>query len=128
LCDPPQGEPQVILIGTGTELPICVSAWETLAADGVAARVVSMPCWELFDEQSQSYRDSVLPPNVTARVAVEAAAAMGWERYIGPRGRFVGMSSFGASAPAGALYKHFGITPERVAAEAKAALAQESRV
>ena len=127
LCDPPQGEPQVILIGTGTELPICVSAWETLAADGVAARVVSMPCWELFDEQSQSYRDSVLPPNVTARVAVEAAAAMGWERYIGPRGRFVGMSSFGASAPAGALYQHFGITSERVAAEAKQALSQESR-
>ncbi len=119
LCDPPKGNPQVIFIGTGTELPICVSAWETLTAEAIAARVVSMPCWELFDEQSQSYRDSVLPPHVTARVAVEAGVAMGWERYIGPHGRFVGMSSFGASAPASALYRHFGITPQRVVAEAK---------
>ena len=117
-CD---GKPDVILLGTGSEVTICLAAAEQLAADGVKVRVVSMPCWLWFDEQDQAYRDSVLPPSVTARVAVEAGIRQGWDRYIGSEGRFVGMSSFGASAPFEELYAHFGITPENVAAEAKAA-------
>ena len=122
LIDAASGRPEVILIGTGTEVPICVAAYEKLTAEGIAARVVSMPCWELFDEQDQAYRDTVLPPRIAARVAVEAGIKQGWEKYIGPTGRFVGMTGFGASAPANVLYKHFGITPENVVAEAKAAL------
>ncbi|MDA1051921.1 MAG: transketolase [Planctomycetota bacterium] len=116
-----QGTPDVILLGTGSEVPICLEAAEQLTADGVKVRVVSMPCWQWFDEQDQAYRDSVLPPSVTARVAVEAGIRQGWDRYIGSGGRFVGMSSFGASAPFEELYAHFGITAENVAAEAKAA-------
>jgi transketolase len=111
-------QPEVILIGTGSELTICLEAYETLVAAGVATRVVSMPCFELFDAQDADYRDSVLPPSVTARVAVEAGIVQGWERYLGPAGRFVGMSSFGASAPFKTLYEHFGITAEAVVAHA----------
>lgn len=123
LADATAGTPDVILIGTGSEVSLCVTAYEQLAAAGVRVRLVSMPSWELFDEQDQAYRDQVLPPAVTARVAVEAGLRMGWDKYLGPRGRFVGMSSFGASAPAGTLYKHFGITVERIVAEAQAAVA-----
>jgi transketolase len=122
LVDPADGKPEVILIGTGSELSLAVTAAEKLAGEGVKARVVSMPAWELFDDQDAPYRESVLPKSVTARVAVEAAIKQGWEKYLGERGRFVGMTGFGASAPAGELYKHFGITAERVAEEAKAAL------
>ena len=93
-----------------------------MAAEGIAARVVSLPCWELFDAQPADYRDSVLPPDVTARVAVELGVQQGWQKYIGLQGRFVGMTGFGASAPVGVLLKHFGITKEHVVAEAKAAL------
>jgi transketolase len=122
LADPAEGKPEVILIGTGSEVTTCLSAYDQLTAAGIKARVVSMPCWAWFDAQDEAYRNSVLPPDIMARVAVEAGVKQGWEKYIGPSGRFVGMSSFGASAPAGTLYKHFGITPENVAAEAKAAL------
>jgi transketolase len=122
LADAPSGKPQVILIATGSELAIALAAYEKLVAEGVEARLVSMPSWELFADQSQAYRDSVLPPGVTARVAVEAGIKQGWERWIGESGRFVGMKSFGASAPSTTLYEHFGITPEHVVAEAKAAL------
>lgn len=122
LGDPPAGDPEVILIGTGSELPICVEAYEQLLKQGVKARVVSMPSWELFDDQDQTYRDSVLPPKITARVAVEAGIRLGWDKYIGSSGRFVGMTGFGASAPFQTLYKHFGITAEHVVAEAKAAI------
>ncbi|MFM7073745.1 MAG: transketolase [Planctomycetota bacterium] len=122
LADAAPGLPDVILIGTGSELMLCVAAYEQLAAAGVKTRLVSMPSWELFDGQDATYRDSVLPPNVTARVAVEAGLRMGWDKYIGLGGRFVGMSSFGASAPANTLYKHFGITTDRIVAEARAAL------
>jgi len=115
------GEPEVILMGTGSELSLCVEAAVKLAADGVKTRVVSLPCWELFDLQPLEYRDSVLPPEVTARVAVEAGVKLGWERYLGSSGRFVGMSSFGASAPAKTLYEHFGITVDNVVAAAAAA-------
>jgi transketolase len=122
LADPASGPPKVILIGTGSEVSLCVAAYEQLTAQGIAARVVSMPSWELFEAQPEEYRHSVLPPSITARVAVEAAAQFGWDRYIGPTGRFVGMHSYGASAPGNACYKHFGITTEHVLAEAKAAL------
>ncbi|MBL8891708.1 MAG: transketolase [Planctomycetaceae bacterium] len=111
--------PQVILIGTGTELPICVKAAETLTAEGIRVRVVSMPSWELFDQQDDAYRNSVLPETVTARVACEAGIKQGWERYLGFKGAFIGMKSFGASAPFEQLYEHFGITPAAVVAAAK---------
>ena len=122
LADAPNGKPDVILIGTGSELSLCVEARGRLAAEGVKARVVSMPCWELFDAQPVEYRHSVLPPEVTGRVAVEAGVEQGWGKYIGTSGRFVGMRSFGASAPFEHLYEHFGITRDSVVAEAKAAM------
>lgn len=106
--------PAVILIATGSELSLAVEAYEKLAAEGVAARVVSMPSWELFEEQPQSYRDEVLPPSVTARVAVEAASPIGWHRYVGLTGEVVCMNGFGASAPASALMKKFGFTVDAV--------------
>ena len=109
-CD----NPQVILMGTGSELAICMQAAEELASQGTQVRVVSLPCWELFDEQDEEYRNSVLPPKIKARVAVEAGLKMGWERYLGETGRFIGMSSFGASAPFEKLYEHFGITIDNV--------------
>jgi len=119
----PNGNPACILIGTGSELQLCIDAAAKLAETGVHARVVSMPSWDLFEEQDAAYRESVLPAAVTARVACEAACGFGWERWIGTRGVFVGMKGFGASGPAPALYKHFGITPEGVAAAAKTSLA-----
>jgi transketolase len=122
LSDPAEGEPEVILMGTGSEVAICLDTCDKLTADGVRTRVVSMPCWELFDEQDQAYRDSVLPPAVTARVAVEAGVRQGWDRYLGTGGRFVGMSSFGASAPFDELYEHFGITADNVSRVAKEAM------
>jgi transketolase len=115
--------PELLLIGTGSEVHVALKAYEALAAEGVRARVVSMPSWDLFEHQSAAYRESVLPPAVKARVAVEAGVKLGWERYIGPRGEFVGMSSFGASAPADAAFKGFGITPEAVIAAARKVLA-----
>ncbi|HEX4148835.1 MAG TPA: transketolase C-terminal domain-containing protein, partial [Pirellulales bacterium] len=122
LADADGGQPRVLLIGTGSELSLCVEAYERLKQEGIAARVVSMPSWELFEAQDQAYRDSVLPPTVTARVAVEAGCPQGWDKYIGPQGKFVGMHSYGASAPGPALYKFFGITTDAVVANAKAAL------
>jgi transketolase len=110
----PGAEPELILIGTGSELSLCVAAYEKLAAQGKLVRLVSMPSWELFEDQDESYRQSVLPPSVTARLAVEAAVEHGWERYLGPRGRFIGMEHYGASAPAGELMKQFGFTVEHV--------------
>ena len=111
--------PDVILMGTGSEVDICIEAYEKLTADGIKARVVSMPSFELFDQQTETYRNQVLPPNVTARVAVEAGIQQGWEKYLGSYGVFVGMSSFGASAPYELLYEHFGITVENVLKVAK---------
>ena len=114
LRDSDEATPDVILLGTGSEVSICLKAQEQLQAEGIQARVVSMPCFELFDAQDASYREEVLPAKVTARVAVEAGIQQGWERYLGSAGRFVGMTGFGASAPAGQLYEHFGITAECV--------------
>ncbi|MDE0817541.1 MAG: transketolase [Pirellulaceae bacterium] len=123
-CD---GEPQVLLLGTGSEVGLCLAAQETLAAAGIAARVVSMPCWELFEEQGTDYRNEILPPQVTARVGVEAGLRMGWDRYIGVDGRFVGMDGFGASAPADELFEHFGITAAHVVTAAKEAIENSPR-
>jgi transketolase len=109
-----QGTPKAILIGTGTELMLCMKAQELLAAEGVPVRVVSMPCCELFDEQPKSYRDEVLPPSVELRLACEAGLRLGWDKYIGLDGLFVGMTGFGASGPADQLYKHFKITSDQI--------------
>lgn len=124
LAEASGGKPRVILIGTGSELHLCVAAREILEAEGIPTRVVSMPCWELFEEQPADYRALVFPPEIPCRVAVEAGVRLGWDRYLGPVGRFVGMKSFGASAPFRDLYKHFGLTPERVVSEAKSILAE----
>lgn len=113
-------EPDVILMGTGSEVSLCVGAYEALKAEGIPARVVSMPSWDLFEEQDEAYRRSVLPPDVTGRVAVEQAAVLGWDRYVGPTGAVIGMHTFGASAPAGALATKFGFTPEKVLEQARA--------
>jgi transketolase len=112
-------KPDILLIGTGSEVSLCVEAAEKLAADGVKARVVSLPSWELFERQSQAYRESVIPPAVTARVTVEAGAAFGWEKYAGPTGAIVGMRTFGASGPVKDVMKHFGFTTDNVLAAAK---------
>ncbi|MGC1417306.1 MAG: transketolase [Candidatus Acidiferrum sp.] len=122
LADAPGGKPDVILIGTGSEVSLCVSAWEKLSAEGIKARVVSMPSWELFEAQDAAYKESVLPASVTARVSVEMAATFGWERYVGPKGKMIGMHTFGASAPIKALLKKFGFEVENVVAAAKEVL------
>jgi transketolase len=122
LKEAPGGKPDCILIGTGSEVQVCLDAAAKLAEQGVKARVVSMPSWDLFAEQDAAYRESVLPAAVTARVACEAACGFGWEKWIGQRGVFVGMNSFGASGPAPALYKHFGITADAVATAARSLL------
>ena len=119
LVDKPGANPDVLLLATGSEVSLCVGAYEQLAKEGIQARVVSMPSWELFEKQDQAYRDSVLPPAVKARVSVEMATTFGWERYVGTSGKRIGMHSFGASAPIKALQKHFGFTVENVVAAAK---------
>jgi transketolase len=119
-----QGTPDVILIGTGSEVSLCVAACQQLTAEGVKARVVSLPSWELFDEQPEEYRDSVLPPQVTARVGVELGIEQGWCKYLGPNGRFVGMNHFGASGPVNLLMKHYSVTPEKIAAAAQEVIAR----
>jgi transketolase len=125
LADAPGGKPDVILIGTGSELSLCVDAYEKLKAEGVKARVVSMPCTEIFEQQDAAYKESVLPVSVTARVSVEMAATFGWGTYTGLKGRNVGMHSFGASAPLKDLLKYFNFTVDKVVAEARAALAEK---
>ena len=120
LADPPDGKPEVILIASGSEVSLCVNAHEELLAEGIRSRVVSMPSWDIFEHQTQAYQDSVLPPEVTARVAVEQASTFGWERYVGRRsGRVIGMKTFGASAPLKELQRKFGFEPERVTEIAK---------
>jgi transketolase len=124
LADPHGGNPEVIIIASGSELSLAVDAHETLIAEGIRSRVVSMPSWEIFDHQSKEYRDSVLPPAVTARVAVEQASTLGWERYVGTSGRVIGMHTFGASAPLKELQRKFGFEPGQVAAAAREQLRQ----
>ena len=122
LADAPGGKPELILMGTGSELSLCVDAYEKLKAEGIRARVVSMPCWEIFERQDAAYKQSVLPSDVTARVSIEMAATFGWERYVGVKGRSIGMHRFGASAPIKDLLKYFGFTLDKVLADAHAVL------
>ncbi len=119
LADAPGGNPEVILIASGSEVTLALNAHEALVAQGIRSRAVSMPSWDIFDQQSQDYRDSVLPPGVKARVAIEQASTFGWERYTGASGQIIGMKTFGASAPLKELQKKFGFEPERVVAAAK---------
>ncbi len=119
LADAPGGNPEVILIASGSEVSVAVDAHERLIAEGIRSRVVSMPSWDIFERQTQEYRESVLPPAVSARVAIEQASTFGWERYIGPAGRMIGMTTFGASAPLKELQRKFGFEPDRLAAVAK---------
>jgi len=122
LSDAPGAKPDVILMATGSEVGLCVAAQEKLASEGVKARVVSIPSWELFEQQGSAYKESVLPASVTARVSVEMASTFGWERYIGPKGKAVGMHTFGASAPLEDVLKKFGFTVDTVVAAAKETL------
>jgi transketolase len=122
LADAPGGKPDVILMGTGSEISLCVEAYEKLKTEGINARVVSLPSWEIFEQQDEAYKKSVFPPDVTARVSVEMAATFGWERYVGLKGRKIGMTRFGASAPLKDLLKFFGFTVDRVVTEARQAI------
>ncbi len=125
MADAPGGPPEIILIASGSEVALVVAAHETLAAQGIRSRVVSMPSWDIFEHQPQSYRDSVLPPRVTARLAVEQGSVLGWDRYVGAAGRVIGMKTFGASAPLKELQQKFGFEPERVVAIAKEMLGRK---
>jgi transketolase len=124
LADSAPGDPDLILMATGSEVGLIVAAYEELARESVRVRIISMPSWELFERQTQEYRDSVLPPQVTARVGVEQASVFGWDRYVGPTGEMIGMHTFGASAPLKDVETKFGFTPERVIAAARAQLAR----
>jgi transketolase len=119
--------PRVILIGTGSELAVAMQARAELEDEGIATRVVSMPCWELFAQQDAAYRDEVLPPLVRSRVSVEAGVTFGWERWIGPTGRAVGIDRFGASAPGSEVMSHLGIDAAHVADAARATLQGSQR-
>src|SRR6202167_2712785 len=125
LADAPAGKPDVILMATGSEVSLCVEAYEKLKAEGIPARVVSMPSWDIFERQDAAYKESVLPSSVTGRVSVEVAATFGWERYVGLKGRKVGMHRFGASAPLKDLLKFFSFTVDAVVAEARKAIAEK---
>jgi transketolase len=118
------GEPDLILIATGSEVSLAVEAAERLEEDGVAVRVVSMPCMDTFEHADESYRDEVLPPSCRARVAVEAASPMGWYRWVGADGAFIGMETFGESGPYKDVYEHFGLTAERIAETGRAVTEQ----
>jgi transketolase len=124
MADAKDGLPEVILIGSGSEVQLCVQAYEELTLEGTRARVVSMPSWELFEQQDQAYWDSVLPPAVTARVAVEQASVIGWDRYVGRFGAKIGMHTFGSSAPLKDLLSKFGFTPDKVLAAAREQIAK----
>ena len=126
LADAPNGDPEVILIGTGSEISLCLEAYEQLTREGVRTRVVSMPSWELFEDQDRNYRDSVLPPHVKARVSVEEASDFGWTKYTGTDGQNIGIETFGASAPAKQLSKKFGFTADHIVAAAKNQIARHA--
>jgi transketolase len=126
-CAAPDGKPDVLLIGTGSEVSLCVDAYEKLKAEGVRPRVVSMPSWELFDQQDEAYRESVLPSAIRARVSVEQAATFGWSHYVGIGGASIGMKTFGASAPLKDLQKKFGFSADAVYATAKEQVAKHKK-
>jgi len=125
LADTLGGNPEMILIASGSEVSLALNAHEALLAEGIRSRVVSMPSWDIFDDQTREYQDSVLPPNVTARIAVEQASTFGWERYVGSSGHIIGMKTFGASAPLKELQRKFGFQPDRLVAAAKELLGRE---
>ena len=125
LADAPGGDPEIILIASGSEVSLAVEAHEKLISEGIRSRVVSMPSWEIFEHQTEEYRESVLPPKVKARVAVEQASTLGWERYVGPFGQVIGMKTFGASAPLKELQRKFGFEPDQVVAAAKKQLGKK---
>jgi transketolase len=127
LADALDGKPEVILIGTGSEVALCIEAFEELKRENISARVVSMPSWELFEQQAQSYRDGVLPPNATARVSVEMGSVIGWDRYAGTTGAKLGMRTFGSSAPLKDLISKFGFAPAKVVAAAKEQIERSKR-
>lgn len=120
--------PDVILIATGSEVSLALEAHQLLVKEGIRSRVVSMPCWELFDAQPQSYRDAVLPPSIHARVSIEAASPFGWERYVGLAGAIIGVTRFGVSAPGPEVMRAFGFTPQHVVETAKAVLEKKKSV
>jgi transketolase len=127
LADADDGRPHVLLLATGSEVALCVEAYETLKAEGIKARVVSMPSWEMFEQYCRDrpeYREEVLPKSVTARVSVEKGSTLGWTRYVGANGHSIGMETFGASAPLQELQKKFGFTPENIMAAAKKQIAE----
>jgi transketolase len=119
LADPEDNRPEIVLMASGSEVWLCIQAHEQLSKEGIKSRVVSMPSWEIFEKQDRKYRDSVIPPGITARVSVEQASTLGWPRYVGPSGHMIGMETFGASAPLKELQKKFGFTTENVVAAAK---------
>jgi transketolase len=122
LAEAPQGTPQAIIIATGSEVHLALSAYERLVEEGIAVRVVSMPSWEIFEDQDEAYRKGVLPDNVKARVGIEAGISMGWYRYVGPAGKVISIQRFGASAPAPVIFEKLGFTPETVVDGVKEAL------
>jgi transketolase len=127
MADAEDGKPKVILIASGSEVALCVAAYEKLKGQGIGARVVSMPSWELFEKQDERYRNEVLPPNITARVTVELGSVIGWDRYAGQSGTILGMHSFGASAPGSEVMRKFGFVPDKVMAAATAQIARNGR-
>jgi transketolase len=114
LADPEDGDPELILIATGSEVQLALGAHERLEGEGIRSRVVSLPCWEIFERQEQSYRDEVLPPDIVARLAIEEASPLGWERWTGSEGAIMGMTTFGQSAPFADVEAEFGFTVENV--------------
>jgi len=127
LADAPDGQPELVLLASGSEVSLCVEAYGELTREGIKTRVVSLPSWELFERQPVEYRESVLPPAVAARVAIEQASTLGWERYVGPTGHIIGMTTFGASAPLKELQRKFGFTPEKLIEAAKNQLMKVTR-
>jgi transketolase len=124
LGDADNGKPEVILMATGSELYLCVNAYEDLKKQGIKARVVSMPSWDIFERQDEAYRREVLPPDVKARVSVEQASTFGWSQYVGPTGVVIGMHTFGASAPLKELQKKFGFSPDKIIEAAREAISR----
>jgi len=122
LADAPDGKPQVILMSSGSEVQLCIAAYEQLKSEGVKARVVSMPSWAIFEKQSEEYKQQVFPQEVKARVAVEQASTFGWSQYVGPRGKVIGMHTFGSSAPLKDVLKKFGFSADKVVEAAHAAI------
>ena len=125
MADAPVGAPEIILIATGNKVTLAVDAHEVLVSQGIRSRVVSMPSWDLFEHQPQSYRASVLPPNVTARIAIEQGSVLGWERYVGAGGKVIGMTTFGASEPLKELQRHSGFETGRIVSAATELLGRD---